>query len=150
MANFVSFHDKNARVCPQQLLWNWFLAYSCLVKIDQHEIIFKTSPNIHPFLKKYFSSDYGFPQFPPYWTIWQVLRFPQERFMGLFLGILHIFLNVSAKFQLYNIFFWVKLQNDYTSFVLFVVNRTLLNIGKFENIMSKNVVTNSKTIPWLF
>ena len=70
--------------------------------------------------------------------------------MGLFLGILHIFLNVSAKFQLYNIFFWVKLQNDYTSFVLFVVNRTLLNIGKFENIMSKNVVTNSKTIPWLF
>ena len=31
---------------------------------------------------------------------------------GAFLGIAHIFLNVSAKFQLYNIFFWVKLWND--------------------------------------
>ena len=33
---------------------------------------------------------------------------------GFLLGILHIFLNVSAKFQLYNIFFWVKLRNDCT------------------------------------
>ena len=31
--------------------------------------------------------------------------------MGLFLGIVHIFLNVSAKFQLYNIFFQVPVPN---------------------------------------
>ena len=31
--------------------------------------------------------------------------------MGLFLGIVHIFLNVSAKFQHYNIFFQVPVPN---------------------------------------
>ena len=33
---------------------------------------------------------------------------------GFLLGILHIFLNVSAKFQLFTIFFWVNLRNDCT------------------------------------
>ena len=64
-----------------------------------------------PFKEKIFSAY----EFSPYWTIWRIFRFPQGKFMALFLAILHIFLNVSAKFQLYNIFFWIKLWNDCTA-----------------------------------
>ena len=42
MRNFKSFNDKNAGVFPLKLI----LANSCFLKIDQHEIIFKTNPNI--------------------------------------------------------------------------------------------------------
>ena len=96
MKNFVSFNDKNARVFPQELLWNCLLAYSCLLKIDQLEIIFKTCPNMPPFEEKVFSA-------------YEYFGFLKGDSWGFFLGILHIFLNVSAKFQLYNIFFFVKL-----------------------------------------
>ena len=73
-----------------------------LIKIDQHEIIFKTSPKTCRLLKKMSFQPMNFRHLELNGGYFGFLRRVHGTF---FLGIVHIFLDVSAKFQHYNIFF---------------------------------------------
>ena len=80
-------------------------------------------PKHAPFLKKNFFQPMNFRHFEQNDGYFGCLS---EYSWGFFLGIVHIFLDVSTKFQLYNIFFWVKLWNDCTKAIYLKSNYLLI------------------------